>query len=259
MKWFKGLLMLACFLVAACSTTTKMAQKAPVAVSQADQIIKDAIIAHGGPLYTNAAFSFDFREKQYTFINKATSFEYIRKETKDSILIKDVLTNTGFTRSMDGLPTTLASADSIKYGNSLNSIIYFALLPYKLDDAAVQRTYKGITVIKQTDYHTIEITFGKEGGGVDHEDVFYYWINTGTNVLDYLAYQYQVNDGGVRFRQAVQPKIIDGIRFQNYINYKADKDTPLADLPNLFETGGLDTLSTINLDNIRGEVVTTEN
>ena len=226
----------------------------PLEISKADQIIKDAILAHGGPLYKTAAFSFDFREKQYTFKNESSSFKYIRRETKDSLLIKDVLTDTEFTRSIDGVPTPLSSADSTKYGNSLNSVIYFALLPYKLDDPAVQRTYKGITLIKQTEYHTIEITFAEDGGGVDHEDVFYYWINTGTNVMDYLAYQYQVNNGGVRFRQAVQPKIIDGIRFQNYINYKAAKGTPLADLPTLFESGGLDTLSTINLDNLRGEV-----
>jgi len=224
MKWFIGLLVFTCVMLAACTSTT------------------------------TAAFSFDFREKQYTFKNKATSFEYIRKATKDSVLTTDVLTNTEFIRSIDGVPTTLTSKDSIKYGNSLNSVIYFALLPYKLDDPAVKRTYKGITTIKQTEYHTIEITFNKEGGGIDHEDVYYYWINKGTNVMDYLAYQYQVDNGGVRFRQAIQPKIIDGIRFQNYINYKADKNTPLTELPNLFETGRLDTLSTINLDNIRGEV-----
>lgn len=224
----------------------------PVEVSKADQIIKEAILAHGGPLYETAAFSFDFREKQYTFNNKAANFEYIRKATTDSVVTEDILTNAKFTRSVDGVLTTLTSADSLKYGNSLNSVIYFALLPYKLDDVAAKRTYKGITVIKQTEYHTIEITFDKEGGGIDHEDIFYYWINTGSNVMDYLAYQFHVNNGGVRFRQAVQPKIIDGIRFQNYINYKADKDTPLGELPALFEAGTLDTLSVITLDNIRG-------
>jgi len=254
MKWFKGLLLFTCFIVAACATPTKTAKKMPVQASEADQIIDDAILAHGGPIYKTAAFSFDFREKKYTFKNESSNFKYIRRETKDSLLIKDVLTNTEFTRSIDGVPTTLTSVDSMKYGNSLNSVIYFALLPYKLDDPAVKRTYKGITVIKQTEYHTIEITFGEEGGGIDYEDVYYYWINKGTNVMDYLAYQYQVDNGGVRFRQAVQPKIIDGIRFQNYINYKAAIGTPLADLPTLFESGDLDTLSIINLDNIRGEI-----
>ena len=116
MKCFKGLLVCACVMLAACATT-KITKQTPVAVSQADQIIKDAITAHGGPLYTTAAFSFDFREKQYTFKNKATSFEYIRKETKDSVLTTDVLTNTAFIRSIDGIPTPLTSADSTKYGN----------------------------------------------------------------------------------------------------------------------------------------------
>jgi hypothetical protein len=42
--------------------------------------------------------------------------------------------------------------------------------------------------------------FGQDGGGKDFDDEFHYWINKQTHKIDYLAYNYQNDDGGVRFR-----------------------------------------------------------
>jgi len=237
------------FFLSAC-ISTKSIQQTPL--SPAASIINKAIKAHGGDAYQNCAFEFDFRKKKYTFKNTNDKYQYTRQEVKDDIVIKDVLSNEGLTRHLDGQLTALSAKDNTKYSNSLNSVIYFALLPYKLNDPAVIKKDKGVTTIKGKSYHTIEVSFQQAGGGADFEDVFYYWINKDSYVVDYLAYQFHVNKGGVRFREAIDPKVVDGIRFQNYINYKADKDTPLADLPTLFEAGDLKKLSVIALENIRG-------
>ena len=66
-----------------------------------------------------------------------------------------------------------------------------------------------------------------------------------------MAYSYSVNDGGVRFRSAYNPRTIDGIRFQDYINWEAPVGTPLKDLPALFEKDKLKELSRIETVDVR--------
>ena len=62
----------------------------------------------------------------------------------------------------------------------------------------------------------------------------------------------RTDGGGVRFRQAVGRKPVEGITFQNYINYKPPtKQTPLDELPNLFEIGALKELSKIINEDIK--------
>ena len=133
---------------------------------------------------------------------------------------------------------------------AVNSVIYFAILPYFLNDAAVNKRYIGKKSIEGTTYHKIEITFDVEGGGRDHDDVYVYWIDAEDYSLDYLAYSYEVNGGGVRFRSAYNSRTVGGLVFQDYINYKHDKNTPVTSLDDIFVAGGLKELSRIELYNI---------
>jgi hypothetical protein len=59
-----------------------------------------------------------------------------------------------------------------------------------------------------------------------------------------------VNDGGVRFRAAFNTRVIDGITFQDYINYEAPLETPLTDLPKLYVQGKLKEVSIIRTENV---------
>jgi len=110
--------------------------------------------------------------------------------------------------------------------------------------------YVGQEKVKNVLYEVIEVTFDKEGGGKDYDDEFYYWINRETYLIDYLAYNYQVGKGGVRFRSAYNKRNIAGITFQDYINYKAPVGTPISELPSLYESDKLIELSRIETENI---------
>ena len=69
--------------------------------------------------------------------------------------------------------------------------------------------------------------------------------------MDYLAYSFQVNGGGVRFREAYNPRTVGGIRFQDYVNYKHEnKDFPVQQLDQAFLNKELKELSRIELKNI---------
>ena len=161
------------------------------------------------------------------------------------------LTNDGFTREIDGREVDVPDSMAIKYSNSINSVIYFALLPYGLNDPAVNKRYLGDKNIKGKDYHKIQITFDQEGGGEDFEDIFVYWINVENYTIDYLAYKYSTDGGGMRFREALNERYIEGVRFADYINYKAPKSGLPADSDDIFLNGKLKELSRIELEDIK--------
>jgi len=217
----------------------------------ADAIVQKAIIAHGGNAYDTANYEFVFRDKIYMF-NNSDGYAY-RVNFRDSLgnRIEDNLINGTFNRKINDESVYLSKEDIAIHSNALNSVIYFATLPHKLNDKAVHKESVGETVIKGEDYDVVRVTFNKEGGGTDHDDIFMYWINKKSHYINYLAYSYSVNNGGVRFRSAYNPRTIDGIRFQDYINWKAPVGTPLEELPNLFENNQLKELSRIETTQVR--------
>ena len=69
--------------------------------------------------------------------------------------------------------------------------------------------------------------------------------------MDYLAYSYEVDGGGVRFREAYNTRKIGGVLFQDYVNYKHLKNTDVSTFDILFEKGELKELSRIELENVK--------
>ena len=161
-----------------------------------------------------------------------------------------VLAMDGLNAMVNGKETHLSNKDIAKYSEALNSVVYFATLPHKLTDKAVNKTFEGTTTIKGQPYEILGVAFDEVGGGTDFDDKFYYWIHEESKTVDYLAYSYSTNDGGVRFRSAYNPRVLGGIRFQDYINFEAPIGTPLKTLPVLYENGQLKELSRIITEDI---------
>jgi len=245
------LLTVVCFSCKTKNTTQTEQTTLPKVMSEAEKILAKTVLAHGGDRYNTAHYEFIFREKKYTFKNDNTNYLYSVTKTKDHQTIVDILDNGKLTRTINGVATDLTAKQVSGYTASLNSVIYFATLPHKLQDPAVNLKSVGNQTIKGKTYNVLKITFDEEGGGADHDDEFLYWINQETNLIDYLAYNYQVGKGGVRFRSAYNPRDVEGILFQDYVNYKAEVGTLLSDLPKLFEAGKLKKLSVIETENIK--------
>ena len=215
-------------------------------LSDPQEVIDRCITAHGGELYDQLHIDFTFRKKEYSITLDHGLYEYERIQSDSSGQILDILNNEGFTRQLNGELIELSEKMRSRYSNSLNSVAYFTLLPKGLNDQAVIKKMLPETQIKVQNYYAIEVRFHEEGGGVDHEDRFVYWIHAEYFTMDYLSYRYHVNGGGLRFRTVSEVKEVDGIRFQNYDNYKPlSKEVRLEDLPQLFEAGKLKLLSTI--------------
>ena len=213
----------------------------------AERVIKDAVEAHGGNAYLTIALQFKFREYNYTWEESPDHYKYTRQLVDDTSGTVDVYEEGKFSRLTNGIENNLSLEMMDKYSNSINSVIYFLALPYRLKDEAVIAEYSG----ELESHHTISVKFKKEGGGEDFEDEYFYWFNKESNQLEFLAYNYQVNGGRARFRKAYNPRIVAGILFQDYINYEAPVDIPLKDLFDLYELDSLVELSRIETEDIR--------
>jgi len=214
---------------------------------KAQTLVDQAIEAHGGERFANSSYQFEFRGKAYTWVTEAGQYLYTRAFQDSNGLVQDHLSNDGFFRTLNGERSVTTHEQDSMYSNSVNSVFYFIRLPYGLNDPAANKKYLGEESIKGKKYDKIEVTFEQEGGGKDYDDVFVYWFEQQSHHLDYLAYSYETEGGGLRFRKAFNPREVGGIRFQDYVNYKAalQAGRGAASLGQLFEAGQLDSLSSI--------------
>jgi len=216
----------------------------------AKDILDKTIEVAGGERYDNAEIDFTFRNIKYKSIRQNGRFS-LQRFLPDTLNTVDILTNDGFTRLQKSEKIVLADTTTFKYMESVNSVHYFVLLPYGLNDAAVHKKLLGETTIKNKEFYKIEVTFAEDGGGVDFEDVFIYWISKEDFTVDYLAYQFFTDDGGIRFRESYNPRMIEGIRFVDYNNYRPqDSLATLQQMDALFEADTLILLSKIETEKV---------
>ena len=250
-------LLLIPFLLQACNGTNSGAAAADdPSAAQAQEIVDQAIAAHGGERYHSARIAFDFRGRHYTSERDRGLYTYQRIFTDTStvspVQVRDVLDNNGFSRYVMDKEFSVDAEMAQKYSNSVNSVLYFIQLPYLLNDGAVFKKYLGEATIKDQPYHKVQVTFQQEGGGVDYQDVFIYWFHREKQTMDYLAYSYITEGGGIRFREAYNIRTVGGIRFADYVNYKADhKVYQVHEMDELFNHGKLKELSRIENTDIQ--------
>jgi hypothetical protein len=207
---------------------------------------------HGADVLDHAEVHFRFRGTPFTVQRDGGRFTYSRVVADSTGSVRDILDNDGFRRVVGGVPVELGERERLAAEEAVNSVVYFALLPYALADPAVQPRLFGADTLRGEPYHLVEVTFRPEGGGRDYQDRFVYWIHRDRSTMDYLAYSYEVNGGGARFRQAVNPRMVGGVRFADYRNFSAEPREPaLEAMGQLFEADSLDLLSEIVLDSVR--------
>jgi hypothetical protein len=221
-------------------------------ISKAQQVVDRAQAVHGSELLDQASVAFVFRDRFYRGERNKGQFTYHRVFADTTGEVHDTYSNDFFTRSINGQDVELPEEQKTKFTSSVNSVIYFAYLPYFLNDKAVQKEYLGEVELKGQPYEKVRITFAQEGGGEDYEDTFVYWFHKDKHTLDFMAYSFQVDGGGTRFREAFNPRQVNGVRFQDYINYKTDSSqVPLEQYDRLFINGHMIQLSKIELENVQ--------
>lgn len=233
-------------------TITISCQKEEEHKIDAHTVVDKAIEVSGKDNFKNAEISFKFRDKTYVSKGHCDHFVFERITQKADSLIKDFYEpKKGLKRYVKDSLIQIADTTATKYAESINSVFYFVQLPFRLNDDAVNKKYKGLDTINGKAYHNIVVSFDQDGGGTDYEDEYLYWFDEKTFKLNYLAYSFKVNGGGMRFREAYNERIIDGIRFVDYKNYKPkSKNIKLKDISKAFNEGKLELLSKIENEKI---------
>ena len=224
----------------------------------AHAVLDSAVAAHSGAVLDRSVVTFTFRGDRYRLYHNDGRFDY-RRSYSDSLgrRVHDGLTNEGTYRVIAGDTIALSDAEKTAIQTTVNSVAYFTLLPYPLQDAAVQPTYEARDTVKGTAYHRLRVTFRKEGGGQDWEDVFLYWFAADTYDMDYLAYAYGLGaddaDPGTRFRTAYNARRISGVQFADYKNYTAPDLAPnhMQRYPSLWAQDSLRLVSRVAIDSIQ--------
>ena len=220
----------------------------------AQQIVDKSIEVCGGDNYSASDITFDFRDKTYALEILDGKRIMRRITTTDTIVVIDERTSNDFKRYVNDSLVVVHDTMAVKYSNSINSVHYFTYLPYGLNDPAVNKELLGKVNIKDKGYYKLKVTFDEEGGGDDFDDTYVYWFNIETMKPDYLAYEFHVDGGGMRFREAFNERYIDGIRFVDYNNYKTkDSSVPIFKIDSLYQVGSLELLSKIEIRNINLE------
>lgn len=219
--------------------------------NETEELFQAMLVQHGGSQYDSVQYSFIFRKARYSFKNSGSSYVYTREFVKDTKTVRDEMDGLSFTRKVDGVEQQIPEKEITKYRSSINSVIYFATLPHKLTDASVHKKMIGLDTINGQGYTMMKVAFSEDGGGEDFDDEYLYWIHSENKTMDFFAYNYTVNSGGVRFRAAYNRRNINGIIFQDYINYEAPVGTDLIDLAGMFEGKQLKELSRIETEEVK--------
>ena len=218
----------------------------------AEQIIDKSIAHYGGEAIYNSEISFRFRDIEYKMRYQKETFQLERSYKDSTGNFKDLLTNTSFVRSVNDTIVELTDEWSNKYSNSINSVIYFFRIPFHLNEKAVNKKMIGESHIKGASCFKIKVWFNEDGGGEDFSDVYIYWVNKLNYNIDYLAYSFETNGGGKRFREMVNARRINGLLVVDYINYKPKNNNILIEnFDKYFQQNGMDKLSEIINENIR--------
>ena len=217
----------------------------------AQEIVKNAIETHGGEFFEKSIIEFDFRGRHYILERNQGLYTYHRIFDDSLGTFHDIFTNDGFKRLINNQEIEVDPEWARRYSSSVNSVAYFSLLPFGLNDGAVNKELLGEEEIMGKPYYKIRVTFDQDGGGEDFEDVFMFWFHTSSYRMDFFGYYYKNDGGGIRFREAVHTRESGDITFSDYINYKGPKgDNDVSSLAKRFEKGELEKLSEIVLENL---------
>ena len=217
----------------------------------AQEIVDKSILVSGGEQYRTNDIYYKFRDYEYASEWQDGKRILKRIRLTDSTKVVDVKGSKGFSRFINDSLVPLTDSIANLYANSVNSVHYFAYLPYGLNDPAVNKELLGEVTVRDKEYYKVKVTFDQKDGGKDYEDIYLYWFNKETFKPDYLAYKFYVDGGGIRFRAAYNERYHGGIRFVDYENYAASLgDSAFYDVDVLYEKKKLKLLSKIELKDI---------
>ncbi len=221
--WIGSLLLLATsFALPVAALGAEAATTEPAKMERLE-IVDRAIGFHGGQTYSSSHTSLTICSKSGCFDLKATVqgdiFGYEVEDPKRRVRS----TNDAVVRFENGKSVELDAEAAQRNRDFVNARIYFAFLPYRLNDASVFKQDLGLEKWGDLYLHKVKVTFAA-GSSTDSGDAYLYWFDPATARLEQFAYSYGTGEGaGIRFRKLKNYRRIGGLLFfdQQNLGYEA--------------------------------------
>lgn len=188
------------------------------------EIVDRAITFHGGELYRASESELDVCSRSGCFHVRARIdgdlFEYEVSQEKDGQKQRARLTNRSAERFENG-KALLAEPRAVQ--DWIMGRVYFAFLPYRLNDPSVYKEDLGLETWEGRSLHKVKITFAP-GSSSHAQDEYLYWLDPASGRVEQFAYSYDTSNKGLRFRRGINYRRQGGILFFDHENYGVEGD-----------------------------------
>lgn len=185
------------------------------------EIVDRAIEFHGGELYRHSDSSLQLCSRsgcyQISVRMDGGLFDYrvsgpYRERTRAVHW-----TNDSLSLRHDGEPMAVLSEAEQGVRDWAMARIYFAYLPFRLNDPSAIRRDLGLESWDGRELHKVKVGF-LPGSSTDADDEYLYWFDPESGRLEQFAYSFSGNPGGLRFRRLGNYRRVGGILFSDQEN-----------------------------------------
>ena len=217
-------------------------------------IVDRAIAFHGGDVYESSTTELDLCSKSGCFHVRSTvdggRYEHTVSGKSRSQDVEVRITNDAVEVHQDGKPVDVRG-DEQRRRDFVMARVYFAFLPYRLNDPGVFKRDLGIVDWEGRRLHKVKVTF-TPGSSTDADDEYMYWLDPETGRVELFAYSYRSGGPGLRFRRAVGHRRIGGLLFFDQENYGVEGDgLRVDDIDPSFVDERMRHVSTVRLEEVR--------
>ncbi len=163
-----------------------------------------------------------------------------------------VSTNDGLEMWVDGRPVEIPADQVSAVRDWAMARVYFSFLPFRLNDDSVFKEDQGLETWDGRSLHRVKVTFAA-GSSSDSSDEYLYWFDPKTGKLEQLAYSFEGQPGGLRFRKGVRYRRIGDILFFDQENFGVEGDQYKIDQINPEFVQTMKHVSTVELRQIKVE------
>lgn len=185
-------------------------------------IVDRAIEHHGGEIYRHSETKLELCSKSGCFKVAATvdgeRWVFTVSGKSESSQLRVTSSNDSLIVERDGMEEAVAADRRQRFRDWAMARVYFCFLPYRLNDPSVYKQDLGLVDWDGRQLHKVKVTF-EAGSSTDATDEYMYWFDPETARLEYLAYSYDDNGGGLRFRRAINHRRVGEILFFDQENF----------------------------------------
>ncbi len=218
-------------------------------------IVERAIEHHGGEIYRHSETELAVCSKSGCFDVKARldgdrwAYDVAGRSGDSRLHVHSA--HDALTVRRDGAAEAVAADREQKFRDWAMARVYFCFLPFRLNDPSVHQQDLGLVDWDDRRLHKVKVTF-EAGTSTDAGDEYMYWFDPETGRLEYLAYSYDDNGGGLRFRRAVRHRRIGGLLFFDQENHGIDGPGLSVDaIDAAYVHDAMRHVSTVRLEDIR--------